>query len=151
VCERIGAEPARVLLQCDTYFEVSRGRLKLREQPPEVAQLIAYERADEARARESRFQIVTVAEPEALAAVLADTLGIRARVAKRRELYMWRGVRIHLDEVEELGDFIEFEAPVDADASEADARARVAQLRDAFGVRREDVVARSYCELARAR
>ncbi len=31
-------------------------------------------------------------------------------VSKRRRLFLWEGVRIHLDEVEDLGNFVEFEA-----------------------------------------
>jgi adenylate cyclase class IV len=39
-------------------------------------------------------------------------------VAKRRHLLLWEGVRIHLDEVERLGTFIELEAvaPPDSDS-----------------------------------
>jgi adenylate cyclase class 2 len=50
----LGADDRGELRQRDTYFATPRGRLKLREQEPGGAQLIAYERADAAEARESR-------------------------------------------------------------------------------------------------
>jgi predicted adenylyl cyclase CyaB len=83
-------------------------------------------------------------------AALTETLGVRARVTKRRALYLWRGVRIHLDEVEELGDFIEFEAPVANDAETDTATGYVQELREAFGIGEGDLVESSYCELALA-
>jgi adenylate cyclase, class 2 len=59
----LGAEDRGVLHQRDTYFAAARGRLKLREQDPGGAELIAYERPDAAAARESRYRIAPVAEP----------------------------------------------------------------------------------------
>jgi adenylate cyclase class IV len=77
VCRELGAEDKGTLVQRDTYFEVPRGRLKLREEPDAAATLIAYERPD-------------------------------LVVGKVRRLFIHEGVRIHLDRVDDLGDFIEF-------------------------------------------
>jgi homotetrameric cytidine deaminase len=115
----LGAEDHGDLRQRDTYFAAPRGRLKLREQEPGGAELIAYERADAARARESRYRLVPVADPAALREALGAALGTRVVVDKRRRLLLWEGVRIHLDRVEGLGDFVELEgvAPGDSDLS----------------------------------
>jgi adenylate cyclase class IV len=59
---------------------------------------------------------------------------------------MWEGVRIHLDEVEGLGEFLEFEAPVEA-SGEAGARELVERLRAAFRIGAGDLVAGSYVDL----
>jgi hypothetical protein len=64
------------LRQRDTYFETPRGRLKLREEPDAVAQLIAYERPDLAGNKESRYRLVEVPEPAELRAALATAIGI---------------------------------------------------------------------------
>ena len=48
---RCGAEDRGELRQRDTYFAAAHGRLKLREQDPGGAELIAYERAGRRRAR----------------------------------------------------------------------------------------------------
>ena len=38
---------------------------------------------------------------------LAEALGVRSVVRKRREIYLYHNVRIHLDEVCDLGRFLE--------------------------------------------
>src|SRR3954468_3421996 len=103
----LGAEDRGELRQRDTYFAVAHGRLKLREQEPGGAELIAYERADYAEARESRYRIAPVADGAAVRDALAAALGITVVVDKRRRLLLWEGVRIHLDRVEGLGAFVE--------------------------------------------
>src|SRR3954467_11482411 len=108
-CVALGAEDRGELRQRDTYFAPRRGGPNLREPEPGGAELIAYERADAAHARESRYRIAPVAEPAGLREALAAALGTVAVVEKRRHLLVWEGVRIHLDRVDGLGDFVELE------------------------------------------
>ncbi|MGH2938050.1 MAG: hypothetical protein ACRDPE_08015 [Solirubrobacterales bacterium] len=68
VCRDLGAEDNGTLVQQDTYFEVPRGRLKLREEPDVVATLIASERPDLSGNKESRYRLVEVPEPVELRA-----------------------------------------------------------------------------------
>src|SRR3954447_15297646 len=91
----LGAEDRGELRQRDTYFAAPRGRLKLREQEPGQAQLIAYERPDAAQARESRYRIAPVADAPALRDALDAALGTTVVVDKRRHLLLYEGVRIH--------------------------------------------------------
>ncbi len=106
----LGAIDHGVLRQRDTYFAVRSGRLKLREQEPGGTQLIAYERADHARARQSAYHLVDVSEPAALTAALDAALGVTVVVEKTRRLLVDDGVRIHLDDVAGLGAWVELEA-----------------------------------------
>ncbi len=143
-----GARPAAVLLQRDVYFAVPHGRLKLRTILSESArrsELIAYERPDASTERVSTYRAVPVEEAEALEAALASALGVRAVVNKRRTLLMDGAVRLHLDEVEELGDFIEIEAVLGSDLNEDEARRRLAHWRGVFQV--VDDVPESYVDL----
>ncbi len=78
----------------------------MREEP-DAATLIAYERPDLAGNKESRYRLVAVPEADELRAALESVLGIAVVVAKTRRLFIHEGVRIHLDRVEGLGDFIE--------------------------------------------
>src|SRR5215218_10746980 len=110
VCESLGAESRGVLVQEDTYFNVFHGRLKLRREQGATPHLIAYERPDHAGQKESRYRIVEVSEALELQAALAGALGIVAIASKTRRLFVLGNVRIHLDRVEGLGSFIEFEA-----------------------------------------
>jgi len=109
-CEQLGASDRGVLHQRDTYFHVTDGGLKLREQRPGQAHLIQFERPDALEQRESRYRIIEVDDGEQARSALASALGVRATVTKRRRLFIWQSVRIHLDDVENLGTFIELEA-----------------------------------------
>jgi len=139
-----------VLVQCDTYFHAPRGRLKLREEEGAAPHLIAYERPDLAGQRESRYRIVAVEQAEELKATLCSVLGVKVVVAKERRLFLWEGVRIHLDQVDGLGEFIEFEAIAAAESDLSHEEAQVAALWRAFEVEDADVIGGSYCDLALA-
>jgi adenylate cyclase class 2 len=145
-CFKLGAEDIGLLLQEDTFFEVPRGRLKLRREGSAPAQLIAYERADQREARESLYRIATVSDATETEAALAAALGIEVRVSKQRRLFLLRDIRIHLDLVVGLGNFIEFEAVADR-ADPADFGARLTELREAFEIADTDLIAKSYGDL----
>ena len=59
----LGARDRGLLRQRDTYFRVTAGRLKLREEEPGGAVLIQYDRVDADEARESRYRLVPVDDP----------------------------------------------------------------------------------------
>lgn len=136
-----------LLVQRDTYFEVPSGRLKLREESAAAPHLISYRRPDESAQRESRYRIVEVGQAEELIATLGDSLGIEVVVEKKRQLFLWQEVRIHLDLVESLGSFIEFEAIVPAGSDLSRERQKVEALRGEFGLADGDLVAGSYSDL----
>ena len=142
-----GAQDQGVLVQRDTYFAAREGRLKLREQDARTAQLIAYARADEAAARASAYHLVDVPDPAALTAALGDALGVTVVVAKRRRLLLHDGVRIHLDDVEGLGRWIELEAVAGVDSDLGAEHAKVRELREVLGIDDADVVAQGYAAL----
>lgn len=148
-CVSLGAQDHGVLVQRDTYFAGARGRLKLREQDGSVAELIAYSRPDGAGASESSYVLAPVRDPEQLGEVLEAALGTAVVVvAKRRRLFTWEHVRIHLDEVEGLGRFIELEAVVGPGASElGEAHDKVARLRTELGIDDGALVRVGYSDL----
>lgn len=143
----MGAEQAGILEQRDTYFVAKHGRLKLRETSGKPAELIAYARDNAAAVRGSDYQLVSVPDPAALIAALTAALGLRGAVIKRRELWMWQGVRIHLDEVAGLGTFVELEAVMGADEPDEIGQQKVAVLREQLGIADEDLVGVSYSDL----
>jgi len=147
-CLALGAADGGVLAQRDTYFMARRGRLKLRvEEGALGGELIAYRRDDATDAAESGYVLAPLAAPEELAEALDAALGTTVVVSKRRRLFLWEGVRIHLDEVEDLGTFVEFEAVL-ADAGDlATARAKLARLRSELGIADDALVAVGYADL----
>jgi predicted adenylyl cyclase CyaB len=141
-----GYKVAAIFTQRDTFFVVPHGKLKLREQP-DGAWLIHYERGSEGELMVSRYQIVPVAEPERIRAMLSSALGVLAEVRKHRTLLTLQSVRLHLDRVAELGDFGEIEAVLDDDEGTSGARGAVDELLGALGVGANELIGVSYFEL----
>lgn len=149
-CERLaGAVDHGTLWQRDTYFAVPEGRLKLREQEPADGGpwLIQYRRPDETVARVSRYRLVGVDDADVCRTALDEALGTRGVVEKRRRLFLWQDVRIHLDEVAGLGSFLELEAVAPAGSDLSPERRRVAELREVLAICEEDLVAVGYADL----
>ena len=131
--------------QVDTYFQTRAGRLKLRESSLSGAQLVPYLRPDREGPKHSNYQVIPVADPDGLKALLSELLGVHQIVTKEREIALYENVRIHLDRVEGLGTFIEFEAVFSEGAGdEAEQQRKLAYLRDVLQVRDEDLIAISY-------
>jgi homotetrameric cytidine deaminase len=144
VCRELGAEDKGILRQRDTYFRTRSGRLKLREQEPGGATLIQYDRPDAAGARESRYRLTAVTEPDELRASLDAALGTLVVVDKQRHLLLWDGVRIHLDTVDGLGSFVELEGVAPPESDLTAEQEKVARLREALGI--EEILTDSYSD-----
>ena len=132
--------------QVDTYFRVREGRLKLREGNIEKA-LIYYRRPDQAGPKQSDVVLYPVQHAAELHAVLAAALGELVTVDKRREIYYVGNVKVHIDQVEGLGGFVEIEA---AGGEHADRDVLLRQCREymeAFGIGDAELVAESYSDL----
>jgi predicted adenylyl cyclase CyaB len=112
--------------QDDTFFACERGRLKLRAFSSEEGELIFYRRTDQPGPKQSFYVRTPTASPDSLREALTLAYGEVGRVRKRRTLFMAGRTRIHLDEVEGLGDFLELEVvmredePLDAGVREAE-------------------------------
>ena len=97
--------------------------------------------------RPATIALVPVTNPETLKAALADAYGIWCVVRKRREIYLCHNVRIHLDEVEDLGTFLEFEAVLGPNVDDEKGCAQLADLRQRFSISEADLLAVSYSDL----
>ncbi len=95
--------------QKDTYYNVTIGRLKLREGNIENA-LIWYQRENIGGAKQSDILLYKHSPDEALKKILFKVHGIKIVVEKIRKIYFVENVKIHFDMVEGLGNFIEVEA-----------------------------------------
>jgi homotetrameric cytidine deaminase len=146
-CIALGAADQGVLTQRDTYYAARSGRVKLREDPARGSELIAYRRPDDPEVSESSYLLVPVGAPAGLDEALDAALGTVVAVSKRRRLFLWEGVRIHLDEVDGLGTFIELEAVLPDAGDVATAREKVARLRAELGIEDADLVPLGYADL----
>jgi adenylate cyclase class IV len=133
--------------QIDTYFRVPNGRLKLREIVGVRAELIWYDRSNQAAIRKSDYRLTPIAHPADLKTSLAAALGLRGKVEKHRQVLLWHNVRIHLDLVEELGTFIEFEAVIGPADDEQTGHYRLKQLCEILKLTQEKFRDGSYADL----
>ena len=95
--------------QVDTYFNVPKGRLKLREGNIESA-LINYERENIPDSKLSNIVLYKHQPDKALKDILTYQFGIKIIVKKKRKIYFIDNVKFHFDVVEHLGTFLEVEA-----------------------------------------
>lgn len=145
VCRNLGATYIATLEQTDTYYRVPTGRLKRRECLGEPTEWIFYDRKDESRARLSCFTIYS--ESQARDRFGTQPLPQLVVVQKVRELYLFENVRLHLDDVRDLGRFIEFEALVSPGHPVASCHTVVERLRSAFGPLLGEPLSCSYSDL----
>ncbi len=133
--------------QTDTYFNVSRGRLKLREGNIEN-NLIYYERNNQAGPMQSHFNLVKIEDATGFKEVLAQSNGIKVVVEKKREIYYINNVKFHIDEVPGLGSFVEIEAGnMLADLSQAQLKEQCDFYLAAFRIGEEALIDVSYSDM----
>lgn len=135
------------LSQEDVFFSVPKGRLKLRLLGHGGAQLIFYERPDAAGPKTSRYRIVPVTDPAGLRSTLAAALGEKGVVRKQRTVFHVGRARVHFDDVEGLGRFIELEVVLEAAESEAEGKAQARELMEKLGISPADLVQGAYADL----
>ncbi len=152
--ERVRASALRLdvrdrffLEQTDTFFNAPLGRLKLREFADGSAELIGYDRPDQAGPKNSRYEKVPISDPAALTAALAMTLGVRGIVRKRREVLRVGPTRIHLDDVDGLGQFVELEVVMEDGQETAQGERIAAELLEALAIPEADLISCAYIDL----
>jgi len=145
--EAMSGTPVEVIAQEDTFFNTPKGRLKLRRLALDCAQLIYYERPDRDGPKRSDYILTESRDPEGLKHTLASAYGVRGVVKKTRYLYLVGQTRIHLDEVESLGYFMELEVVMLSDQTDAEGQAIAEDLMLKLGVRSEDLLEGAYIDL----
>lgn len=133
--------------QVDTYFKVSRGRLKLREGHTEH-NLIFYERDDNGGPKESEVTLFENPPRSELKDMLVKSLGVLVVVEKLRAIFFIENVKFHIDLVRDLGRFVEIEA-IDKDGSigKEKLKKQCREYIDLFGISEEDLIEKSYSDL----
>jgi predicted adenylyl cyclase CyaB len=141
---------ATLIEQDDSFFPCTHGRLKLRRFADGSAELIHYQRADAGGPKLSDYVRVPVTDADALHTALARAQGELGRVQKRRWLLLVGATRVHLDEVQGLGDFLELEVVLAEGRSEAEGQAEAERLMAALGVQSGQLLAGAYLDLLKA-
>ena len=127
------AEYCETVEQIDTYFNVPKGRLKLREINDGEAYLVYYERLNCAASRYSTYQMWDISSPAGFMEILTTVLGVKVIVEKQRELWLYGDTRIHLDRVTNLGEFVELETVI-RNQTEREAWTEHQLVKDVIGI-----------------
>jgi len=149
VAVRLSGSDPETRHQEDTFFRCDGARLKLRVLGAEHGELIRYERSDLAHARCSRYLIARTSDPQVLKDILSKTLGITGVVRKTRTVYLIGQTRVHIDEVEALGTFLEFEVVLREGQAETEGKTIAEGLMLEFGIDKQDLIPKAYIDLIR--
>ncbi|TWT33065.1 class IV adenylate cyclase [Blastopirellula retiformator] len=144
---QIATEGPWTLSQVDVFFHAHHGRLKLRTINGEESELIYYHRDDLEGPKTSTYERSVTEDPAGIRRILSAVLGELGEVRKRRTLYLVGQTRVHLDEVEQLGNYMELEVVLRDDQSEAEGAIIAEDLMDRLAIRRTDLCDGAYLDL----
>jgi predicted adenylyl cyclase CyaB len=141
-----GAGPIDIA-QDDTFFRCDTARLKLRAFSGGTGELIYYRRANEYGPKESFYLRSPTPSPDSLRECLTLAYGQVGRVRKHRKLFLLGRTRVHLDEVEGLGQFLELEVVL-AEGEPAEVGVREArELMEKLDIKPPQLIDEAYVDL----
>jgi predicted adenylyl cyclase CyaB len=136
--------------QLDTYFNVNKGRLKLREGNIEN-NLIHYIREDKEGPKQSKISLYKSKPESSLKEILTRSIGILTTIEKTREIYYIDNVKFHIDTVKNLGTFIEIEAiDMDGTIGEAELLIQCEYYLALFSITKDNLISVSYSDMIMA-
>ena len=139
------------IFQDDTFFSCPNGRLKLRAFSEMSGELIFYRRPDVAGPKESFYVLSATASPDTLREALSLAYGACGRVRKHRTLFLAGPTRIHLDRVDDLGDFLELEVVLSENEDSEDGIRIARELLAKLGISPQQLVEGAYVDLLRGK
>ena len=147
IAETLSDIPAEQIWQENIFFRISKGRLKLRIFNSGSGELIYYKRADSSGPKVSQYEISVINEPENLKSILTHSLGVRGVIKKQRTLYKIGLTRIHFDQVEGLGNFIELEFVMQDNISKNEALQTVENLMKKLEIQDNQLINTAYIDM----
>lgn len=147
IARSLSGEEPEVIDQTDIFFNVPKGRLKLRVFTQDRAELIYYLRSNQRGPKISQYEITKTDDPEGLKNILKSAYGIRNTVVKTRHLYMSGRTRIHFDKVDSLGEFIELEVVLSGSDRLTDGKKEAQKLMEQLGIKDNQLIEVAYVDL----
>ncbi|GGB04180.1 adenylate cyclase [Brucella endophytica] len=145
--QSLSSQPPEIIAQTDVFFRAAVGRLKLRILSPAHGELIFYDRTDQAGPKTSIYMVSVTNQPSALRAVLSAACGEDITVQKIRKRYLIGRTRVHVDAVENLGDFVELEVMLKEGENPDDGVVEAQNLMDELGIKQADLIENAYADL----
>jgi predicted adenylyl cyclase CyaB len=134
-------------MQIDTYFNVRKGRLKLRQGNIENS-LIYYSRNNQQGPKQSNFRLFQTQNLDEILPLLKDSLGILATVKKTRKIFYIDFVKFHIDNLDGFGDFVEIEVGDLEDKKTTEELEKICNhYISLFDIKPEDLVKDSYSDM----
>ena len=147
IARRLANSPSTIEKQTDFFFHVPKGRLKLRQLSDNSGQLIFYVRPDQSGPKTSEYMISHTDDPNSLRTVLDTAFGVRGVIRKTREIFIVGRTRIHLDKLEDLGEFLELEVVLEKDEAPEEGWPEAKHLMAVLKIYPEDLVNSAYIDL----
>ncbi|CAL7948294.1 unnamed protein product [Xylocopa violacea] len=138
-----------IIEQHDTFFKVPEGRLKLRKFKDGSGELLYYMRTDTMGPKLCNYEkaVLDSQACASIAKILTASNGCIGTVKKTRKLYMIDQTRVHVDNVEGLGDFLELEVVL-TDEQDTETGEKIAQdLMTKLEIKDQDLIACAYIDL----
>ena len=147
----LSTAPPALIEQTDTFFAVPQARVKVRQFADGTGELITYTRPDRSGPKTSTYALVRCQDAKALVEILSRLMPVRGRVVKRRQLLLIGRTRVHLDDVEDLGTFVELEVVLRDDEAAESGMTEAHDLMHRLGIARDSLVAEAYIDLLERR
>ena len=130
--------------QKDFYYKVKKARLKLRVINNSFGSLIFYDRPEEEGKRISEYLLERTKDHNEMKEILDNLFDELVTVSKKREIFIYDNIRIHLDKVKNLGVFLEFEIIF---SSIDKAKKQMKEMIEHFGLDEDKFIKNSYSDL----
>ncbi|XP_070158744.1 uncharacterized protein [Polyergus mexicanus] len=145
----------QIITQHDIFFNAKKSRLKLRKFEDGTAELISYVRPNTTGPKISLYNKASIYEDTVnlIERILSSSIGVTGVVKKTRHIYIVGRTRIHIDNVDNLGNFIELEVMMRSDdknitdCDQETAEKSAADLMKALSIKEEDLIAEAYVDL----
>ncbi|KAL9696187.1 hypothetical protein quinque_015472 [Culex quinquefasciatus] len=146
IARRLTGSEGELIRQRDVFFRAEKGRLKLRYLETKKSELIQYFRPDVGGPKLSTYHKLDLDEPQLMEKILAESVGVRGEVRKTRHLFMHGQTRVHLDDVEGLGYFLEFEVVLMPEQTLEEGTAIADELMKAYEIETGDLIEGAYMD-----
>lgn len=146
IARQLTGTDGEIIKQHDVFFNAERGRLKLRYLETKKSELIQYFRPDVGGPKLSTYHKLDLDEPKLLETILAESIGIKGEVKKHRHLFLHGQTRVHLDDVEGLGHFLEFEVVLKPEQSVDEGTTIANEMMKKFEIEEKDLIQGAYMD-----
>lgn len=136
-----------LLKQQDIFFNIGKGRLKLRTISEEQHEIIYYNRQNLFKPKISKYYRLKIKHYHLINKLLRIFLGEKEIVKKDRCLFLKDNIRFHLDNVWNLGVFLEIEYIMSRKESAQDATIKVNKLLKELEIKPDMLICNSYVDL----